>query len=237
MRARNSPLGPGFGVFPGGNVPFSLGSSCAGLAPSSAPSPGVSLEFLPPHSHWDPGLFLGESRGIQGYSWGIPRNSQSSQCPSVPQVPRGVRGETSLPDIPVGPFPNPWEFPLDPAPPCLIQPGADPKNPGGSLTSLCGVCSGKPQSGLGCSGAFFGGVLGLFWGVFWGVLGWCLEYFGLFWAVFGTITPVTLLLFPRNLCQMQEDNSGFSLLLDLLSELYQKQPKIGYHLLYYLRAR
>lgn len=41
----------------------------------------------------------------------------------------------------------------------------------------------------------------------------------------------------RNLCQMQEDNSSFSLLLDLLSELYQKQPKIGYHLLYYLRAR
>uniref|UniRef100_A0A8C2RD57 Integrator complex subunit 3 n=1 Tax=Capra hircus TaxID=9925 RepID=A0A8C2RD57_CAPHI len=40
----------------------------------------------------------------------------------------------------------------------------------------------------------------------------------------------------RNLCQMQEDNSSFSLLLDLLSELYQKQPKIGYHLLYYLRA-
>ena len=36
---------------------------------------------------------------------------------------------------------------------------------------------------------------------------------------------------------MQEDNSSFSLLLDLLSELYQKQPKIGYHLLYYLRAR
>lgn len=36
---------------------------------------------------------------------------------------------------------------------------------------------------------------------------------------------------------MQEDNSGFSLLLDLLSELYQKQPKIGYHLLYYLKAR
>lgn len=35
---------------------------------------------------------------------------------------------------------------------------------------------------------------------------------------------------------MQEDNSSFSLLLDLLSELYQKQPKIGYHLLYYLRA-
>lgn len=31
------------------------------------------MEFLPPHSHWDPGLFLGESRGIQGYSWGIPR--------------------------------------------------------------------------------------------------------------------------------------------------------------------
>uniref|UniRef100_A0A8C5QML7 Integrator complex subunit 3 n=1 Tax=Leptobrachium leishanense TaxID=445787 RepID=A0A8C5QML7_9ANUR len=45
-------------------------------------------------------------------------------------------------------------------------------------------------------------------------------------------------LFPicRNLIQMQEDNSGFSLLLDLLSELYQKQPKIGYHLLYYLKA-
>ncbi|XP_078063689.1 integrator complex subunit 3-like, partial [Mustelus asterias] len=40
----------------------------------------------------------------------------------------------------------------------------------------------------------------------------------------------------RNLCQMQEDNSSFSLLLELLSELYQKQPKIGYHLLYYLRA-
>ncbi|OWK51981.1 Integrator complex subunit 3, partial [Lonchura striata] len=45
-----------------------------------------------------------------------------------------------------------------------------------------------------------------------------------------------LYLIFRNLCQMQEDNSGFSLLLDLLSELYQKQPKIGYHLLYYLRA-
>ncbi|XP_055521063.1 integrator complex subunit 3-like, partial [Leucoraja erinacea] len=40
----------------------------------------------------------------------------------------------------------------------------------------------------------------------------------------------------RNLCQMQEDNSSFSLLLELLSELYQKQPKVGYHLLYYLRA-
>ncbi|GCB86256.1 hypothetical protein scyTo_0026955, partial [Scyliorhinus torazame] len=36
---------------------------------------------------------------------------------------------------------------------------------------------------------------------------------------------------------MQEDNNSFSLLLELLSELYQKQPKIGYHLLYYLRAR
>uniref|UniRef100_A0A8C7BBY5 Integrator complex subunit 3 n=1 Tax=Neovison vison TaxID=452646 RepID=A0A8C7BBY5_NEOVI len=45
-----------------------------------------------------------------------------------------------------------------------------------------------------------------------------------------------LYLIFRNLCQMQEDNSSFSLLLDLLSELYQKQPKIGYHLLYYLRA-
>nr|BAE91204.1 unnamed protein product [Macaca fascicularis] len=41
-----------------------------------------------------------------------------------------------------------------------------------------------------------------------------------------------LYLIFRNLCQMQEDNSSFSLLLDLLSELYQKQPKIGYHLLY-----
>ncbi|MBN3292435.1 INT3 protein, partial [Polypterus senegalus] len=40
----------------------------------------------------------------------------------------------------------------------------------------------------------------------------------------------------ENLCQMQEDNSGFSILLDLLAELYQKQPKIGYHLLYYLKA-
>uniref|UniRef100_A0A2K6TQ03 Integrator complex subunit 3 n=1 Tax=Saimiri boliviensis boliviensis TaxID=39432 RepID=A0A2K6TQ03_SAIBB len=51
---------------------------------------------------------------------------------------------------------------------------------------------------------------------------------------------ISVPLFPcptfRNLCQMQEDNSSFSLLLDLLSELYQKQPKIGYHLLYYLRA-
>uniref|UniRef100_A0A8C3SM99 Integrator complex subunit 3 n=1 Tax=Chelydra serpentina TaxID=8475 RepID=A0A8C3SM99_CHESE len=44
-----------------------------------------------------------------------------------------------------------------------------------------------------------------------------------------------LYLIFRNLCQMQEDNSSFSLLLDLLSELYQKQPKIGYHLLYYLK--
>ncbi|XP_060550262.1 integrator complex subunit 3 [Pantherophis guttatus] len=45
-----------------------------------------------------------------------------------------------------------------------------------------------------------------------------------------------LYLIFRNLCQMQEDNSSFSVLLDLLSELYQKQPKIGYHLLYYLKA-
>jgi integrator complex subunit 3 len=36
---------------------------------------------------------------------------------------------------------------------------------------------------------------------------------------------------------MQEDNSGFSVLLEMLAELYQKQPKIGYHLLYYLKAR
>ena len=41
----------------------------------------------------------------------------------------------------------------------------------------------------------------------------------------------------RNLVTMQEDNSGFSVLLDMLAELYQKQPKIGYHLLYYLKAR
>ncbi|XP_051992722.1 integrator complex subunit 3 [Xyrauchen texanus] len=46
--------------------------------------------------------------------------------------------------------------------------------------------------------------------------------------------PVCLIF--RNLCQMQEDNSGFSVLLDVLAELYQKQPKIGYHLLYYLKA-
>ncbi|KAM6973655.1 integrator complex subunit 3 [Aplochiton taeniatus] len=46
--------------------------------------------------------------------------------------------------------------------------------------------------------------------------------------------PVCLVF--RNLCQMQEDNSGFSVLLEMLSELYQKQPKIGYHLLYYLKA-
>ncbi|XP_058863303.1 integrator complex subunit 3 [Acipenser ruthenus] len=46
--------------------------------------------------------------------------------------------------------------------------------------------------------------------------------------------PVCLIF--RNLCQMQEDNSGFSVLLDMLAELYQKQPKIGYHLLYYLKA-
>ncbi|XP_041430532.1 integrator complex subunit 3 isoform X2 [Xenopus laevis] len=45
-----------------------------------------------------------------------------------------------------------------------------------------------------------------------------------------------LYLIFRNLIQMQEDNSGFSILLDLLSELYQRQPKIGYHLLYYLKA-
>lgn len=41
----------------------------------------------------------------------------------------------------------------------------------------------------------------------------------------------------RNLVTMQEDNSGFSVLLDMLAEFYQKQPKIGYHLLYYLKAR
>ncbi|KAM9294593.1 LOW QUALITY PROTEIN: integrator complex subunit 3 [Gastrophryne carolinensis] len=45
-----------------------------------------------------------------------------------------------------------------------------------------------------------------------------------------------LYLIYRNLIQMQENSNGFSLLLDLLSELYQKQPKIGYHLLYYLKA-
>lgn len=47
--------------------------------------------------------------------------------------------------------------------------------------------------------------------------------------------PVCLIF--RNLVTMQEDNSGFSVLLDMLAELYQKQPKIGYHLLYYLKAR
>lgn len=41
----------------------------------------------------------------------------------------------------------------------------------------------------------------------------------------------------RNLVTMQEDNSGFAVLLEMLAELYQKQPKIGYHLLYYLKAR
>ncbi|XP_013877897.1 integrator complex subunit 3 [Austrofundulus limnaeus] len=46
--------------------------------------------------------------------------------------------------------------------------------------------------------------------------------------------PVCLIF--RNLATMQEDNSGFSVLLDMLAELYQKQPKIGYHLLYYLKA-
>ncbi|XP_011607537.2 integrator complex subunit 3 isoform X1 [Takifugu rubripes] len=40
----------------------------------------------------------------------------------------------------------------------------------------------------------------------------------------------------RTLVTMQEDNSGFSVLLDMLAEFYQKQPKIGYHLLYYLKA-
>ncbi|XP_075922994.1 integrator complex subunit 3 isoform X3 [Petromyzon marinus] len=40
----------------------------------------------------------------------------------------------------------------------------------------------------------------------------------------------------RNLCQFQEDDDGYSVLLTLMSELYQKQPKIGYHLLYYLQA-
>uniref|UniRef100_A0A672ZB37 Integrator complex subunit 3 n=1 Tax=Sphaeramia orbicularis TaxID=375764 RepID=A0A672ZB37_9TELE len=45
--------------------------------------------------------------------------------------------------------------------------------------------------------------------------------------------PVCLVF--RNLVTMQEDNSGFSVLLDMLAELYQKQPKIGYHLLYYLK--
>uniref|UniRef100_UPI00358E850B integrator complex subunit 3 isoform X1 n=2 Tax=Myxine glutinosa TaxID=7769 RepID=UPI00358E850B len=40
----------------------------------------------------------------------------------------------------------------------------------------------------------------------------------------------------RNLCQFQEDDDGFGVLLVLMSELYQKQPKVGYHLLYYLQA-
>lgn len=47
--------------------------------------------------------------------------------------------------------------------------------------------------------------------------------------------PVCLIF--RNLVTMQEDNSGFSVLLEMLAEYYQKQPKIGYHLLYYLKAR
>uniref|UniRef100_A0A8D2QUU2 Integrator complex subunit 3 n=1 Tax=Zosterops lateralis melanops TaxID=1220523 RepID=A0A8D2QUU2_ZOSLA len=65
------------------------------------------------------------------------------------------------------------------------------------------------------------------------VLASCLQE--LFKAHFrGEVLPEEIT--EENLCQMQEDNSGFSLLLDLLSELYQKQPKIGYHLLYYLRA-
>ncbi|XP_058475262.1 integrator complex subunit 3 isoform X2 [Solea solea] len=46
--------------------------------------------------------------------------------------------------------------------------------------------------------------------------------------------PVCLIF--RNLVTMQEDNSGLSVLLEMLAELYQKQPKIGYHLLYYLKA-
>uniref|UniRef100_A0A672I815 Integrator complex subunit 3 n=1 Tax=Salarias fasciatus TaxID=181472 RepID=A0A672I815_SALFA len=45
--------------------------------------------------------------------------------------------------------------------------------------------------------------------------------------------PVCLVF--RNLVTMQEDNSGFSVLLDLLAELYQRQPRTGYHLLYYLK--
>uniref|UniRef100_A0AAZ3QMN8 Integrator complex subunit 3 n=2 Tax=Oncorhynchus TaxID=8016 RepID=A0AAZ3QMN8_ONCTS len=46
--------------------------------------------------------------------------------------------------------------------------------------------------------------------------------------------PVCLVF--RNLCQMQEDNSGFSVLLEMLAELYQKQPKIAYHRLTTLRS-
>ncbi|GLD72204.1 integrator complex subunit 3 isoform X1 [Lates japonicus] len=46
--------------------------------------------------------------------------------------------------------------------------------------------------------------------------------------------PVCLIF--RNLVTMQEDNIVFSVLLDMLAEPYQKQPKIGYHLLYYLKA-
>ncbi|CAJ0952713.1 unnamed protein product [Ranitomeya imitator] len=65
------------------------------------------------------------------------------------------------------------------------------------------------------------------------VLASCLQE--LFKAHFrGEVLPEEIT--EENLIQMQEDSSGFSLLLDLLSELYQKQPKIGYHLLYYLKA-
>lgn len=64
----------------------------------------------------------------------------------------------------------------------------------------------------------------------------CLSVPSLFRLLEESVCKPFCLIF-RNLVTMQEDNSGFSVLLDMLAELYQKQPKIGYHLLYYLKAR
>lgn len=41
----------------------------------------------------------------------------------------------------------------------------------------------------------------------------------------------------RNLCQVPEEDPSRQPLLLLLSEMYQKQPKLGYNLLYFLKAR
>jgi len=41
----------------------------------------------------------------------------------------------------------------------------------------------------------------------------------------------------RNLYQSQKDDDSFSVLLQLLSEIYALQPRLGYHLLFFLAVK
>ena len=41
----------------------------------------------------------------------------------------------------------------------------------------------------------------------------------------------------RNLCQCRKDEDAFSVLISLLCEMYIVQPKLGYHLLFFLAVK